>query len=156
MKKSNDKKGYWVAKANVNSLEKQQNYGKLAEAVLEKFKGKFLIRGGRQVTKEGEEYMRNVVVEFPSYKDAVDAYESKEYQDALKVLDGGADRLYAVVEGYWLSLMFYFLLLAWLMASYMALFSSRMKDSPLKPYGWSIWFVVTVIVLGSLISEWVR
>ena len=52
--------------------------------------------------------------------------------------------------------MFFFLLLAWLMASYMALFSSRMKDSPLKPYGWSIWFVVTVIVLGSLISEWVR
>ena len=38
MKKSNDKKGYWVAKANVNSPEKQQNYGKLAEAVLEKFK----------------------------------------------------------------------------------------------------------------------
>ena len=100
MKKSNDKKGYWVAKANVNSPEKQQNYGKLAEAVLEKFKGKFLIRGGRQVTKEGEEYMRNVVVEFPSYKDAIDAYESKEYQDALKVLDGGAERLYAVVEGY--------------------------------------------------------
>jgi len=52
--------------------------------------------------------------------------------------------------------MFYFLLLAWLMASYMALFSSKMKDSPLKPYGWSIWFVVTVIVIGSLISEWVR
>ena len=44
--------------------------------------------------------MRNVVVEFPSYQDAIDAYESREYQDALKVLDGGADRLYAVVEGY--------------------------------------------------------
>ena len=94
------KKGYWVAKANVNSLEKQQDYGKLAEAVLEKFNGKFLIRGGRQETKEGDEYMRNVVVEFPSYQDAIDAYESREYQDALKVLDGGADRLYAVVEGY--------------------------------------------------------
>ena len=37
MKKSNDKKGYWVAKANVNSPEKQQNYGKLAGAVLKKF-----------------------------------------------------------------------------------------------------------------------
>ena len=94
------KKGYWVAKANVNSPEKQQDYGKLAEAVLEKYNGRFLIRGGRQETKEGEEYMRNVVVEFPSYKDAIDAYESKEYQDALKVLDGGAERLYAVVEGY--------------------------------------------------------
>jgi uncharacterized protein (DUF1330 family) len=94
------KKGYWVAKANVNSPEKQQDYGKLAEAVLEKFNGKFLIRGGRQETKEGDEYMRNVVVEFPSYEDAIKAYESSEYQDALKVLDGGADRLYAVVEGY--------------------------------------------------------
>ena len=100
MTKNIVKKGYWVAKANVNSPEKQQNYGKLAEAVLKKFNGKFLIRGGRQETKEGEEYMRNVVVEFPSYKEAIDAYESKEYQEALKVLDGGADRLYAVVEGY--------------------------------------------------------
>ena len=100
MTKNIVKKGYWVAKANVNSPEKQQDYGKLAEAVLKKFNGKFLIRGGRQETKEGEEYMRNVVVEFPSYKEAIDAYESKEYQEALKVLDGGADRLYAVVEGY--------------------------------------------------------
>jgi len=100
MTKNIVKRGYWVAKANVNSPEKQQDYGKLAEAVLKKFNGKFLIRGGRQETKEGEEYMRNVVVEFPSYKDAIDAYESKEYQEALKVLDGGADRLYAVVEGY--------------------------------------------------------
>ena len=100
MTKNIIKKGYWVAKANVNSPEKQQDYGKLAEAVLEKFNGKFLIRGGRQETKEGDEYMRNVVVEFPSYEDAIKAYESREYQDALKVLDGGADRLYAVVEGY--------------------------------------------------------
>jgi|TARA_B100000902_G_C27040759_1_gene779185 uncharacterized protein (DUF1330 family) len=100
MTKNVVKKGYWVAKANVNSPEKQQDYGKLAEAVLEKFNGKFLIRGGRQETKEGDEYMRNVVVEFPSYEDAIKAYESREYQDALKVLDGGADRLYAVVEGY--------------------------------------------------------
>jgi uncharacterized protein (DUF1330 family) len=100
MTKNIVKKGYWVAKANVNSPEKQQDYGKLAEAVLEKFNGKFLIRGGRQETKEGDEYMRNVVVEFPSYEDAIKAYESREYQDALKVLDGGADRLYAVVEGY--------------------------------------------------------
>ena len=66
----------------------------------DKFNGKFLIRGGRQETKEGENFMRNVVVEFPSYEIALKAYESKEYQDALKVLDGGANRLYAVVEGY--------------------------------------------------------
>ena len=62
------KKGYWIAKANVVFPEKQQAYGKLAEEVLEKYNGKFIVRGGLQETKEGEDYMRNVVVEFPSYK----------------------------------------------------------------------------------------
>ena len=33
MKKSNDKKGYCVAKANVNSPENQQKYGKLADFI---------------------------------------------------------------------------------------------------------------------------
>ena len=33
----NSKKGYWVAKANVISPEKQQDYGKLAEIVIEKY-----------------------------------------------------------------------------------------------------------------------
>lgn len=94
------KKGYWIAKANVVFPEKQQAYGKLAEEVLKKYNGKFIVRGGLQETKEGEDYMRNVVVEFPSYEIALQAYESKEYQDALKVLNGGAKRLYAVVEGY--------------------------------------------------------
>ncbi len=47
--------------------------------------------------------------------------------------------------------------MAWLMASYMALFSLRMNnDSPLKPYSWSIWFVVTIIVVGSGISELIK
>ena len=97
---TNNKKGYWVAKANVVAPEKQQNYGKLAEEVLEKYNGKFIVRGGLQQTKEGDEFMRNVVVEFPSYQIALEAYESEEYQKALAVLDGGAIRLYAVVEGY--------------------------------------------------------
>ena len=100
MKNNSYKKGYWIAKANVISPKKQQAYGKLAEKVLKKFNGRFIVRGGHQETKEGENYTRNVVVEFPSFEIALKAYESKEYQDALKVLDGGADRLYAVVEGY--------------------------------------------------------
>ena len=97
---TNKKKGYWVAKANVVAPDKQQNYGELAEEVLEKYNGKCIVRGGLQQTKEGDEFMRNVVVEFPSYQIALEAYESEEYQKALAVLDGGAIRLYAVVEGY--------------------------------------------------------
>mgnify|MGYP001166302498 FL=1 len=44
--------------------------------------------------------MRNVVVEFPSFEIALQAYESDDYQQALAVLDGGAERAYAIVEGY--------------------------------------------------------
>ena len=59
-----------------------------------------LIQSADLEFKEGDEFMRNVVVEFPSYQIALEAYESEEYQKALAVLDGGAIRLYAVVEGY--------------------------------------------------------
>ena len=94
------KKGYWVVKANVIDGDKQGAYGKLAEEVIAKFKGIFLVRGGEQITKEGTEFMRNVVVEFPSYEIALQAYESDDYQKALAVLDGGAERAFAIVEGY--------------------------------------------------------
>ena len=94
------KKGYWVVKANVINGDKQGAYGELAEVVIAKFNGKFLVRGGEQITKEGAEFMRNVVVEFPSFEVALQAYESDDYKQALAVLDGGAERAYAIVEGY--------------------------------------------------------
>tara|TARA_B100001029_G_C14981091_1_gene406060 strand:+ start:769 stop:1059 length:291 start_codon:yes stop_codon:yes gene_type:complete len=93
-------KGYWVAKANILDDEKLSRYGKQAEAAIEKFGGKFLVRGGQHETKEGIDFMRNVVVEFDSYDIALNAYNSPEYKKALELLEGGAERMYAVVEGY--------------------------------------------------------
>ena len=93
-------KGYWVAKANITNKEKLSRYGKQAEIAIEKFGGKFLVRGGRHETKEGADYSRSVVVEFDSYDKALTAYSSEEYKKALQLLEGGADRMYAVVEGY--------------------------------------------------------
>jgi len=93
-------KGYWVAKANIFDDEKLSRYGKQAELAIEKFSGRFLVRGGKHETKEGIDFMRNVVVEFDSYDTALEAYNSAEYKKALELLEGGADRMYAVVEGY--------------------------------------------------------
>ena len=93
-------KGYWVAKANITDNEKLSRYGKQAEIAIEKYGGRFLVRGGRHETKEGADFARNVVVEFDSFDIALDAYESPEYKKALRLLKGGADRMYAVVEGY--------------------------------------------------------
>ena len=92
--------GYWVAKANIIDNKKLSRYGKQAEIAIEKYGGRFLVRGGRHETKEGADYSRNVVVEFDSYDKALTAYESEEYKKALQLLEGGADRMYAIVEGY--------------------------------------------------------
>ena len=93
-------KGYWVAKANITNNEKLSKYGKQAEIAIEKYGGRFLVRGGRYETKEGADYSRNVVVEFDSYDKALAAYDSEEYKKALQLLEGGAERIYAIVEGY--------------------------------------------------------
>ena len=92
-------KGYWIVKVNVLDLEKQKEYATLATEAVNKYQGQFLVRGGKQSTKEGKEYERNVVVEFPSYEQAQSAYESEEYQSAKKILGDNKDRIFQIVEG---------------------------------------------------------
>ena len=92
-------KGYWIVKVNVLDLEKQKEYATHATEAVKKYQGQFLVRGGKQSTKEGKEYERNVVVEFPSYDQAQSAYESEEYQSAKKILGDNKDRIFAIVEG---------------------------------------------------------
>jgi len=50
---------------------------------LAKFGGKFLVRGGRGRTVEGRARPRHVVIEFPSYQDALACYRSPEYAKAF-------------------------------------------------------------------------
>ena len=92
-------KGYWIVKVNVLDVDRQKNYAIQATEAVKKFGGYFLVRGGKQMTKEGNEFERNVVVEYPSYQTAVDAFESDEYQSAKKLLGSNKDRIFAIVEG---------------------------------------------------------
>ena len=93
-------KGYWIAKVNVLHPDKQKMYAELASKAVQKYDGKFLVRGGSQVIAEGKEYERNVVVAYSSFDNAKKAYNSKEYQEAKKLLGEDKDRLFAIVEGY--------------------------------------------------------
>ncbi|MFI9720009.1 DUF1330 domain-containing protein [Streptomyces sp. NPDC052396] len=93
-------KGYLVGTyRSVRDPEKLAAYGKLAKPALEAAGGRFLARGGRVTAFESGRSERTVLIEFPSYEAAVAAYESAEYQQALAVLDGGAEREVRVVEG---------------------------------------------------------
>ena len=78
-------KGYWIVKANTINQEKQNKYAPLATAAVKRYGGKYLVRGGKSLTKEGIEYERNVVIEFDSYQLAHEAYESEEYNLAKSI-----------------------------------------------------------------------
>ena len=93
-------KGYWVCiYEKINNLEKLKEYAIKAKPAVEKFSGKFLIRGGKNRTNEGIDSPRTVVVEFPDYNTALKCYDSKEYQEAHDILEGYVVRNHQLVEG---------------------------------------------------------
>ena len=93
-------KGYVVCVyKNITNEEKLKEYAVKARNAVEKYKGKFLIRGGKSINNEGEKSPRTVVIEFPSYNEANSFYNSKEYQEAHSILKGYAVRQHQTVEG---------------------------------------------------------
>ena len=92
-------KGYWVVRANVNNLEEYSKYVEIATGIIKNYNGKFLVRGGQQTEFEEKGFERTVVAEFNSYDDAIECYNSSEYQSALIHVKGSALRLFTVVEG---------------------------------------------------------
>ena len=93
-------KGYIVAAhRSPANPKKRDNYIKLALPALEKMGAKFLASTTNITTKENGVNERIVVIEFESYKKAIEAYESVDYQEALKALNGGSDRDFRIFEG---------------------------------------------------------
>ena len=93
-------KGYVVCVyKNISNEGKLKEYAIKARAAVEKYGGKFLIRGGRSTSNEGEKSPRTVVIEFSSFDKANDFYKSTEYQDAHSVLKGYAERQHQTIEG---------------------------------------------------------
>ena len=91
---------YVVAQIEVTDPEKYEDYRKLAPAVIEKFGGRFLVRGGEMDTLEGEQpFPRMVVLEFPSLDTIRQFYASPEYQHAKAARDGAARMVFTALEG---------------------------------------------------------
>ena len=93
-------KGYVVCVyKSISNEGKLKEYAIKAKAAVEKYKGKFLIRGGKSITNEGEISPRTIVIEFPSFDEANSFYNSKEYQNAHSILKGYAVRQHQTIEG---------------------------------------------------------
>ena len=92
-------KGYWVAHVTVTDADKYQKYIEDSAIAFKKYRANILARGGRYTGLEGNSHARNVIIEFPSYEDALACYNSEEYQSAkAKRKDAGIADI-TIIEG---------------------------------------------------------
>ena len=93
-------KAYWVCVyEKIDNAEKLKEYAVKAKPTVEKFSGKFLVRGGKKRRNDGIESPRTVIVQFPDYNTAIECYDSPEYQEAHDILKGQVVRHHQIVEG---------------------------------------------------------
>lgn len=93
-------KGYWIAQMDVKDAATYDRYRDANAKPLADFGARFLVRGGEQQIREGTSHSRTVILEFPSYADAIACYDSPAYQQAKELrLDASVGDL-MIVEGY--------------------------------------------------------
>ncbi len=93
-------KGYWVScYRSITNPGALAAYAKLAGPAIEAGGGRFLARGGRVQAYEAGIAERTVVVEFPSFEQAVATHDGEAYRAAAAKLEGAVERDLRVVEG---------------------------------------------------------
>ena len=77
---------YWVARAKLNDPVEYKKYTDKVPELIAKYGGKPLARGGRYQIMEGPDKLhRFIVIEFPSFEQAVACFTSPEYDAHCRV-----------------------------------------------------------------------
>ena len=93
-------KGYIIARVRIDDLDQYKKYMAVSPDAIGAFDGKFLVRGGKHETAEGEDETRRLVmVEFPTYEAARECYYSDVYQEAKKLRENAGEAQFVLVEG---------------------------------------------------------
>lgn len=93
---------YLIGRMSICDRERYEEYKRLTPAIIDKFGGRFLIRGGERYSLEGLEDDRRVVIaEFRCAEDVRRFYESPEYTAARELRRHAAENVQLmVVAGY--------------------------------------------------------
>ena len=83
---------------NVTSPEKLAAYAELAGPAMKSAGATFLARGIPYLVREEGVATRTVLIEWPSREAADAGYNSPEYQEAIRVLDGAATREFRYMD----------------------------------------------------------
>jgi uncharacterized protein (DUF1330 family) len=92
---------YWVARSKINDPAEYRKYTDRVPAIIARYGGRVLARGGRfQILEGPQKFHRFVVIEFPSLEQAVACHDSPEYQEASAFRKNGAGEVeLVIVEG---------------------------------------------------------
>ena len=91
---------YVIGEIEVTDPAAYEEYRKQVLAVVSKYGGKFIVRGGKIDPKEGGwTPKRMVVVEFPSLAQAHKWYDSAEYAPLIKLRQRASKGRLIIVEG---------------------------------------------------------
>jgi uncharacterized protein (DUF1330 family) len=92
---------YWVARSKINDPVEYKKYTDLVPAIIAKYGGKVLARGGKFQIMEGPaKFHRFIVIEFPTFEQGVACFTSPEYDRAAAFRRAGAGEVETImVEG---------------------------------------------------------
>ena len=89
---------YWVARSKIHDPVEYKKYTDLVPAIIAKYGGKVLARGGRYRNMEGpEKFQRFVVIEFPTLEQGVACFTSPEYNEAAAFRRAGAGEVETII-----------------------------------------------------------
>lgn len=89
-----------ISRIRVTDPEKYEAYKPLAKAAIEKYGGRYLVRGAEPIALEGTpEAARHVVIEFDSVDAVRRFYDSPEYRLAREARAGAAEAVITMLQG---------------------------------------------------------
>jgi uncharacterized protein (DUF1330 family) len=89
---------YWVARSKINDPVEYKKYTDRVPAIITKYGGKVLARGGRFQIMEGpHKFQRFVVIEFPTFEQGVACFTSNEYDEAAAFRRAGAGEVETIM-----------------------------------------------------------
>ena len=92
---------YVIVEVTIHDQKQYEEYKKLTPASITAYGGRFVIRGGKTESLEGDwNPERIVVLEFPTVERAKEWYYSNEYDAAKKIRHATATSRMILVEGF--------------------------------------------------------
>ena len=94
-------KAYWISVyKEVENQENLKRYAEVVTPIIKSYGGIPLVRGGKYITYDGDDFIRTVIWEFPSFNKALECHNSAEYQEKWDIVKETCKRNLQIVEGF--------------------------------------------------------